>query len=148
VLRAVLDSNVLIAWFTARSGTLFELRTHWLSGDFRLVISEHILAEVARAWAKPYWRVQFSTEDISQRLDLLLNAAELTQLTEIVAGVAVHSEDDFVLATAASAQADYLVTGDKQLREIGQYWDTRILTPQEFVLVLDQLNENAVESPQ
>ena len=42
-------------------------------------------------------------------------------ITAHVQGVATHAEDDLVLATAESAQADYLITGDKKLQRLGTY---------------------------
>jgi predicted nucleic acid-binding protein len=37
-----------------------------------------------------------------------------------------------VLGTAVAGQADYLVTGDKQLLELGNYQGIPILSPREF----------------
>jgi predicted nucleic acid-binding protein len=50
--------------------------------------------------------------------------------------VATHPEDDLVLATAVSAHADYLVTGDRKLQRLGSYQGVRILSPREFLAVL------------
>ena len=59
-------------------------------------------------------------------------------MTVTVAGDASHAQDDVVLATALSARADYLVTGDKELRQLGAYGETRLVIPREFVAVLDR----------
>lgn len=47
-------------------------------------------------------------------------------------------EDDYVLATATVARADYLVTGDKGLLALGHHGGSRIVSPQEFSALLDQ----------
>ena len=49
-------------------------------------------------------------------------------------------EDDLVLATAVAARADYLVTGDRYLLEIGAFRGIPIVTPRAF---LDVLAEDA-----
>jgi predicted nucleic acid-binding protein len=43
-----------------------------------------------------------------------------------------------VLATALSAGAEFLVTGDKELRQLGAYGGTRLLLPREFLTELDR----------
>ncbi|MBI4492031.1 MAG: hypothetical protein HY690_04490 [Chloroflexi bacterium] len=62
--------------------------------------------------------------------------ATITPLTAVVQGVATHPEDDLVLATAVSAGADYLVTGDHHLQELGTYRDVTILSPRAFLDLL------------
>jgi predicted nucleic acid-binding protein len=44
-----------------------------------------------------------------------------------------------ILATAVSANADYLVTGDRKLRDLGRYANVTILSPRAFVELLDPL---------
>ena len=56
-----------------------------------------------------------------------------------MSGVATHPEDDLVLATAVSAQADYLVTRDRQLLKLGSYQGVAIVSPTEF---LDELQKD------
>ena len=41
-----------------------------------------------------------------------------------------------MLATAVSAQADYLVTGDIQLQKLGTYGGVTILSPRAFLDLL------------
>ena len=54
-----------------------------------------------------------------------------------VAGVATHPEDDAILATALSVQVPYLVTGDRPLLTRGAYGGTRLLSPRQFLAVLE-----------
>lgn len=55
----------------------------------------------------------------------------------MVTSVATHPEDDLVLATAVSAQVDYLVTGDRQLQRLDTFQDVRILSPRQFLTILE-----------
>jgi predicted nucleic acid-binding protein len=47
--------------------------------------------------------------------------------------IVVLDTDDLILATALSAQADYLVTGDSQLQGLGAYRGVAIISPREFL---------------
>ena len=59
-------------------------------------------------------------------------------MTILVSGIATHPEDDFIIATALSGNADFLVTGDRQLRQLDNVNGVGIVTPREFVTILDQ----------
>lgn len=68
---------------------------------------------------------------------LLEQEAVLTPITRQVQGVATHPEDDLILAAAVSARADYLVTGDDQLQKLGGFEGVKIVSPREFLRLLD-----------
>ena len=51
--------------------------------------------------------------------------------------LATHPEDDLVLAAAVSARSDYLVTGDKKLQDLRSYQGVTIVTPREFLTILE-----------
>ena len=57
-------------------------------------------------------------------------------ITVHVHGVATQPKDDLVLATAVSAGAAYLVTGDRPLQTIGQYEGVTMLSPRLFLDLL------------
>src|SRR5512143_3308876 len=67
----------------------------------------------------------------------LLRMATHASMTTPVTGVATHPEDDPILATAVSARADYLVTGDQPLRRVGAIANIPIISPADFVTILD-----------
>jgi len=107
VIRVVLDATTIVAAVPASpGGTLAALMDHWRAGAFGLVVSEHLLAEVGRAWTKPYWKARLDPNQIAQALALLRQEAEVIPVTTEVVGVATHPEDDVILATAVSAGAD------------------------------------------
>jgi putative PIN family toxin of toxin-antitoxin system len=103
-----------------------------MAGAFRLVISDPVFDEVARNMVKPYFRRQLTPRQIAANLTLLANEAQLTPITAAISGIATHPEDDAILATAVSAGADYLVTGDTKLQQLGSYQGVRVLSPAAF----------------
>jgi putative PIN family toxin of toxin-antitoxin system len=119
VTTAVLDTNVLASGFVGRfveQSTPGELIRQWVRSRYVLAVSEYILLELARAFQQPYFTACFSAEDRAGALLLLREEAHISSPTASVSGVATHPEDDLALATALSARADYLVTGDERLR--------------------------------
>jgi predicted nucleic acid-binding protein len=79
----------------------------------------------------------------ANRISRLNDLATRTPVTVVVAGIATHPEDDLVLAAAVSAGADYLVTGDKQLLRIGRYEGVTIVSPRDFLTLLDKQEDEA-----
>lgn len=63
--------------------------------------------------------------------------AHIQDITVSLTGVATHPEDDARLATALSGNIAYLVTGDHQLQQRGVYAGTRLLSPRQFLEILD-----------
>jgi predicted nucleic acid-binding protein len=102
------------------------------------VISEHILTELAGTFTDPYFTRRLPAPRIAEALDSVRIDAVVQPLTVAVSGIASHAEDDVVLATELSAGAEFLVTGDKELRQLGAYGGTRLLLPREFLTELDR----------
>jgi putative PIN family toxin of toxin-antitoxin system len=137
VRRITLDANVLAPGFTSQASASARLVDLWRAGAFELIVSEHVLQELARTLADPYFAVRFSREDAVAILALLSTNATVTELTTQVRGVATHPEDDAVLATALSGQAAILCTRDKQLLRLRSYQQVAILSPGELVARFD-----------
>jgi putative PIN family toxin of toxin-antitoxin system len=142
--RVVLDTNALASGSIAFQGTLASIIDAWRSGEFSLFVSPPILAELERTLEKPYFRQRLTVEQSSRFLVLLRRGATVSPITVQVQGVASHPSDDLVLATVISAKADYLVTGDANLQQLGSYESVTILSPREF---LDLLTTHQLDFP-
>lgn len=101
-----------------------------------MILSDHIFLELERALTDPYFTRRLATDDIAAYLDFVRRAATFTPLTVTVQDVAAHAADDLVLATAVSAQADYLVTGDKKLQGVGTFGGVTIVSARRFLGLL------------
>jgi putative PIN family toxin of toxin-antitoxin system len=132
VIRAVLDTNVLVSGFAFAGGVPDQVLRLWQAGRFQLVLSQHILTELRRTLDEPFFQSRISSDDVQRSLTLVVTEAEIVSLTAVVAGIATQPEDDPVLGTAVSASAPYLVTGDRQLQRLGTFQGVTILSPREF----------------
>ena len=136
MIRAVLDVNVLASGSLKAPtppGLLLDL---WQAGSFWLIVSEHILTNLQRALAKTYFRRRLTAAERNAFLALLRQEATLASIIVPVQGVAPDTEDDLVLATAMSGQADYLVTGDAAFQDLQTYRGVRIVSPRAFLEIL------------
>lgn len=135
----VLDTNVLASGFIRREQTSppIAIVDAWRTRSYTLVISEHILTELAHTLERPYFRRYLTQAQIEADLALLRRQAIVAPITVTVTGVATHPEDDLILATAVSAEADYLVTGDAKLQQLNIYEGVTILSPRAFLNLLN-----------
>lgn len=136
---AVLDTNVLASGLVGLDkpeSTRGELLRRWRRQEFTLVVSDHILAELERVTNYPYFARRLSTTEISAAFLGFHTEATYQPILVQVSGIASHAADDAVIATALSAHAAYLVTGDKLLLARGSYQDTLFVTPRQFLDVL------------
>lgn len=140
MIAAVLDTNVLASGALSASTPPGQILDAWRDGQFELIISQHILDELIRTLQKPYFQDYVSNADAITFIELLLNEATLIPIIISVQGVAAHPEDDLTLASAVSANADYLVTGDGPLlRKVGSsYQGVTLVTPSDFIQILKQ----------
>lgn len=78
-------------------------------------------------------------ETMIETLAIIARRTHLVRIAARVSGIASHSEDDLVIATAVSGHAGHLITGDKRLRKVGEYQGVKIRTPQEFLAEFETL---------
>jgi uncharacterized protein len=100
------------------------------------VVSEHLLLELTRTLPNKYFRAFLSDGQIEAALALVKRRAQTVSLTRTIQGVATHPEDDLILSTALSAEADFLVTGDKKLQRLRSYKALRIVSPAQLAAFL------------
>lgn len=139
MILVVLDTNVLasgFAGFLIPASVPGRLLHAWRAGEIEVVVSEHILTELARSFEQRYFQRRLTPNQVARSLALLQRQATTSRITAEVQGVATHPEDDLILATAVSAQAAYLVTGDSQLQKLGSYRGVTIVSPRDFLDLL------------
>lgn len=133
-MRAVLDANVLISALLSPAGAPAALVRSWLAGAFELVVSELLLAELARALAYPKIRSRVSADDATDLLNLLRRSATIASDLAAATRRSPDPDDDYLLALAESTAA-LLVTGDQHLLGIA---GVAVASPRAFLGMLPE----------
>jgi putative PIN family toxin of toxin-antitoxin system len=133
--RAVLDPNVLIASVLSRTGAPAQIVSRWLTGEFELVVSAALLAELERALAYPKLRKRIAEDEAGAFIELLRQTVRLAADPEAPPRRSADPGDDYLLALAEAERA-VLVSGDQHLLALGD--ELPIQTPRAF---LDALAE-------
>jgi uncharacterized protein len=138
VTRAVLDTNTIVSGTIVPQGISGQILDAARQGRFSLFVSAPIIAEAVRnlSHSRIASKYRISASDIDRVASYLRQQTGYIPITATVHGVASHAEDDLILATAVSAEADYLVTGDHKLQELQAYEGVLIVSPRQFLDVL------------
>ncbi len=140
MIAAVLDTHVLasgVLGLTRSVSAPAELLRRWQHGTFTLIVSEYILAELARTFTDRYFTRKLTPVEISTALLTLRADAVLQPISIEVHGVATQPKDDLILAAALSGNARYLVSGDRALLTLGHFRGITILSSRQFLDILD-----------
>ena len=126
-MRVILDANVLIAAVAGRG--LCESLLELCLEEHDLIVSEELLGEVHRNLVK---RIKLPDAVASEFCRLLRNNGIMATPEAISPRACRDPKDIYLLGLSESADAGFLVTGDKDLLESGWRGSTKIVTPRQF----------------
>lgn len=126
-MTVVLDTNVFVAALVAR-GLCHEV----VQRCFRAhaVVSSAPLLDELEATLRDKFAI---TPQVKGFFRQLRHQVRLVEALPLPTPVCRDPDDDVVLATAAAAKADAIVTGDRDLLVLEAYQDVRILSPRQFL---------------
>ncbi len=139
MLRAVLDTNVLLSAFIRPGGPPGQILQLLLQHQaFELVLSDHILDELRRTLSYPKVRrcMRISADEVEQSLIALALMATVVEGELKVSVVQDDPDDDMFIAAALESGADVVVSGDDHLLKVKEYEGVRVLTPRVFLEML------------
>jgi putative PIN family toxin of toxin-antitoxin system len=135
---AVLDTNILISamGWNGPSHRCLEMAEQ---GRFTVVTCEQILEEFASNLQR---RLKFSEAEILSCCRWLISFAHVVSINGTLQGACSDPKDDKILECAIAAKATHIVSGDqKHLLSMGQYEGIPIITPRQFVELLESEND-------
>ena len=133
-MRAVLDTNTIIS-AQLFSGIASQLVAVWQSGSFRPLLSREILDEYVRVMAYPKFKLS-ATEIRALIEEEILPFVDTIRVRRRLRPPVSDQDDHKFLECAVAGRAEYLVTGDKELRALGTYRGFTILNAAEFLSLL------------
>ena len=135
MLRVVLDTNVFVSGLLSKTGLPAKILDAWRAGQYLLIASPPIVAEIKRVLQAPRIREKYfiTDGDIEQLIILLEKEALIVPgYTDVKDAIPDDPSDEMFLACAVDAAADFVVSGDRHLLEISQYKGIPIITVNEF----------------
>jgi uncharacterized protein len=130
VIRAVIDTNVLVSGLLSPAGNEALILLAINQGLVRPCFSEEILEEYAAVLARP--KFAFPPDEIEAVLAMFRSKGECF-LPDVSAAISADPADTKFLHCAQAAQADYLVTGNKRDFPSASYGPTRVVNAGELL---------------
>jgi putative PIN family toxin of toxin-antitoxin system len=131
-MKAVLDTNVLISAVIS-TGTSHEVLVEGFEGKYTIFVSPETIQEFEDTLLKYPDKFHMSPEEVEKERGTIEYFAEFVTPETEVDVVKEDESDNMFLEAAVSADAEYLVSGDPHLLDIGSYEGVEILTPDEFL---------------
>jgi uncharacterized protein len=138
-MRAVVDTNILIRAIIKPAGTVGPVLWRLVQGDYVLVYSRPLLAELLEKLELPRIKEKYGVtdDDIADLMALLILRGDLV-IPERQVSVCRDPEDNMVIETALAGEAPWVVTGDEDLLSLGTYETVSFVTPRSFLERLDE----------
>lgn len=132
-MRVVLDTNVVVSaiLFGGVPRQVFEAA---LTGDLDVVTSPVLMAELESILIRKFRFRSTVAASTRAEFEALAEVVEPVEVPSVLSDVA----DDEVLAAALAGRVAVIVTGDKELLELGRYEGIRVVSPR---VLLDELAE-------
>lgn len=135
ILKAVVDTSVMVSVAFAVQGLAKELRDMIADGRFLPVTSKPILKELYQVLHYPHIAKRFSPtkEDINTFMALIIERALIVEGLYEINGISADPNDDMFIACALEADADYIISRDPHLRNIKHYRRIQIIDATTFI---------------
>ena len=128
--RVVFDTNVLVS-ATLNEGKPYAVLELAEREEITSIISPGIINELEDVLGRE--RLPFEREQIDEFVGKVLSASELVTPEISLEAVEDDPDDDKIPECAVAGNADYIISGDSHLLDIGEYRDIRALNPDQFL---------------
>ena len=133
----MIDTNVIVSGLMRRSGPPAEALNAAKERVFSWIISPHLINEAEGLLSRPHIRrhIALSDEAMAEFFAEVSNVAILVEPGDRL-DVSRDADDNRVLEAAVAGGADFIVTGDRDLLELGMHAGIQIVSPAGFVALL------------
>jgi putative PIN family toxin of toxin-antitoxin system len=133
IIKIIIDTNVWIS--SLLSARLFQQIESILALDHILLFSEHLVNELVQTVNKQKFRNNIDIITYNAIFQKIRQTAVFVDVQSVVE-ICRDPKDNFLLALAKDGNADYLITGDKDLLILKKYGKTKIITIKELEQIL------------
>lgn len=130
-MKIIIDSNWFLSFLIKDGENRLTLTNIFLTRNIDIIVSDTLLLELTTKIKQPKFRKYFIEKTGLQFVAALAERASNIKIISTVTACR-DAKDNYLLALAKDAKADYLITGDKDLLVLKQFESTKIVTLQQF----------------
>ncbi|MFN3479071.1 MAG: putative toxin-antitoxin system toxin component, PIN family [Thermodesulfovibrionales bacterium] len=130
-MKVVIDTNVFISSFLNPHGNPKKIVDMWKDGHFILCITEDIVFEYVEVLIRlgiPIGKIKELTGLFKERANV-----EFIMSIEKMEIIKDDPQDNKFIECAVTANAQYIISGDRHLKALKSFGNIRILSPSEFL---------------
>lgn len=128
--KIILDTNLWISFLITKN--FIELDKLIEDKKITLIFSEELLEEFVDVVSRPKFKKYFSKRDIDKIFQHFDQFGKIVTITSNLK-ICRDEKDNFLLNLSIDSQADFLITGDKDLLVLEEIGQTKILTFTDFL---------------
>ena len=133
-MRVIIDCNV---WISFLLGFQKELMHDVLTNEHMDVyVCPQLMREIRDVASRPKIKSRLGDEDLEQLFRLIRAYCINTNISQTADVYIRDSKDLYLLSLAESIEADYIISGDKDLTDLEKHRNTNILSPSQFRLII------------
>lgn len=136
MIRAVLDTNVILASLLSRRGASFEIMQRLRRGEWRQVLSNHLLLEYEEVLKRNAATLRLSLADIDLFLNAICQIADRVALPEAAPPRLPDADDEPVLRLAEASGARLITTHNVRHFRPATAQGVVVLPPRDFLRIL------------
>lgn len=135
IIRVVLDTNILVTALLFK-GELSRIVEGWQRGKIVPLISKETFVELKTVLEYP--KFSLSHAEIESIIEQeILPFFEVVKISHPVRGLYRDPEDDKFISCAIAGEADFIVTGDKDLLDLRKYQSIKMIQASDFLNLFD-----------
>lgn len=140
MLKLVLGTNVFVSALINPHGKPAQILNYVSENKIRLFTSPSIIEELQRVLSYPKLvkRHGLEKQELKEFISDLLSIMSLVEGKKAIELIVEDPADNNYLSCAVDAKADFIVSGDTHLLNLGEYEGTQIITPTQFLGVLEK----------
>lgn len=133
--RIVLDTNIIVSAII-RDGNPRKLFQRGIEGKYRILLSDEILDELFEVLQRPKFKM--TVGEIIRIISALRQSGEKVHVTSNLQIVKRDPDDNIVINAAHDGNADYIVSGDKDIKDLKNFKGIKIVSAAEMLQMLDK----------
>jgi putative PIN family toxin of toxin-antitoxin system len=128
-IKVIFDTNVWISFLIGKRLSI--IKKHISDGSITIITTDQLLKEIHTVTCREKLKKYFPKESVNELIELLEAIAIQVEIKPIHI-ISKDPKDNFLFDLIDFSQADYLVTGDKELLSHNPFKTANIVTPSEF----------------
>ena len=133
-MRVILDCNIWISFLLSKQDCL--LKRMLMDTRFDIYVCEELLSEIINVARRDKIRKRVSENELQQLLKIIDAFCIKTTISQFAESIIRDPKDVYLLSLAETIDANYIVSGDKDLTELNQHLKTRIVKLADFKLMM------------